>query len=94
MAYMLQVEVQSPGDVEELQGVLGLALQLDMGGKDRQSAPALHVPCQAPFTSMLPDIMRLAQRSVQAMVTMVLIEPHSSCHYSNHTDTRICQSSW
>lgn len=89
---MLQAEVQSPGDVEELQGVLGLALQLDMGGKDRQSTPALHVPCQAPFTSMLPDIMRLAQRSVQAMVTMILIEPHSCRRYSNHTNNSILQS--
>ena len=83
--------MQSLGDVEELQGVLGLALQLDTGGggKERQSAPALLVPCQAPFTSMLPDIMRLAQRSVQALVTMILIQPQSCSHNSNHTDTTI-----
>lgn len=61
--YVVQVDVQSLGDVEELQGMLGLALHLDTGGKDWQAAPAPHVPCEAPFSSMLPDIMRLAHRS-------------------------------
>ena len=89
---LLQVDVQSPGDVEELQGVLGLPLQLNPGGKDRQLAPALPVPCQAPFTSMLPDVMRLAHRSVKAMLTMLLIEPQSCSHYSGHTDTTISHS--
>ena len=56
--------MQSPDDVEELQGVLGLALQLDTYGREGPSAPPLQVPCQAPFTSMLPDAMRLAHRSV------------------------------
>lgn len=66
----LQVDVQSQNDVEELQGVLGLALQLDTGGKELQSAAALHLPCQAPFTSMLPDTMRLAHRSVPTLATL------------------------
>lgn len=72
--HVVQVDVQSPGDVEELQGVLGLALQLDAGGKDWQAAHAPHLPCQAPFSSMLPDIMRLAHRSAQTMLTMTNME--------------------
>ena len=77
---MVQVDVQSPGDVEELQGMLGLGLQLDTGGKDWQAAPAPHVPCQAPFTSMLPDIMRLAHRSAQTML--------ATTHRGNHSHGR------
>lgn len=61
---VVQVDVQSTDDVEELQGMLGLALQLDTYGREGPSAPPLHVPCQAPFTSMLPDTMRLAHRSL------------------------------
>lgn len=64
LACVVQVDMQSTGDVEELQGMLGLALQLDTYGQEGPSAPTLHVPCQAPFTSMLPDTMRLAHRSV------------------------------
>ncbi|KAL3133292.1 hypothetical protein ABBQ38_007172 [Trebouxia sp. C0009 RCD-2024] len=62
------VDVQSTDDVEELQGMLGLALQLDTYGREGPSAPPLHVPCQAPFTSMLPDTMRLAHRFVESSV--------------------------
>lgn len=71
--YVVQVDVQSPEDVEELQGMLGLALHLDTGAKDWPAAPAPHVPCQAPFTSMLPHIMRLVHRSAHSMLTMTNI---------------------
>ena len=59
---LLQVELQSQADAEELKGMLGLALQLYADHKHHASAPALHLPCQAPFTSMVPDIMRLTHR--------------------------------
>lgn len=58
----IQVDVQSEADIEELEGVLGLALQLDPNGKHQTAASALHVPCQAPFTSTVPEGMRLAHR--------------------------------
>ena len=60
---MSQVDVQSEADVEELQGILGLALQLDLDSKHQPSAAAsLHLPCQAPFTSMVPETMRITHR--------------------------------
>ena len=58
----MQVDVQSEADVEELQGMLGLALQLDLDSKHQASAAALHLPCQAPFTSMVPEAMRIVHR--------------------------------
>ena len=66
LTHALQVEVRSQSDIEELQGVLGLALLLDGGGKQQAGMQAmplpLPLPCQAPFTSMVPDLMRLAHR--------------------------------
>ncbi len=60
---MSQVDVQSEADVEELQGILGLALQLDLDSKHQLSAAAsLHLPCQAPFTRMVPETMRITHR--------------------------------
>lgn len=60
---MSQVDVQSEAEVEELQGILGLALQLDLDSKHQPSAAAsLHLPCQAPFTSMVPETMRITHR--------------------------------
>ena len=58
----VQVDLRSEADVEELQGVLGLALQLDQ--HERHAAPAanLQLPCQAAFTSMVPESMRLAHK--------------------------------
>ena len=56
----LQVQVQTEAEIEELQGVLGLALHLN--GKHQTSGTALHVPCLAPFTSMVPESMQLAHR--------------------------------
>lgn len=64
LAWVVQVDIQSTEDVKELQDELGLALQLDTYGREGPPAPDLHVPCQAPFTSMLPDTMRLAHRCV------------------------------
>ena len=62
LAALLQVGLHSQADAEELEGTLGLALQLDASQKHHASAAALHLPCQAPFTSMVPDIMRLTHR--------------------------------
>ena len=81
--------MQSPDDVEELQGVLGLALQLDTHGKERASAAGpLHVPCQAPFTSMLPNTMRLAHRSLLTMPISLRCDYHyrhrQHCHHHYH----------
>ncbi|KAA6419827.1 MAG: putative exocyst complex component 6-like [Trebouxia sp. A1-2] len=64
-----RVDVQSEADVEELQGILGLALQLDVDSKHQLSAAAsLHLPCQAPFTSMVPEAMRITHSFVESSI--------------------------